>query len=453
MADEPPGSPHPKVPRPQAELAPVGTRHFVALSLYWLANTVMWGALLHLTLQSRLTDWFTEVEVGPRLALLAGIGGLFGTVAQLVFGAFSDRSRSPRGRRRPYIITGTLTGAASLMILGAAPSYWPFVAGLVLLQITSNIALGPFTALLPDTVPPAQHGAASGWMGLARLAGDTGGLILAGVLLGAAVRADFPTAGAYEAFRQRQMLLLCGVIAAFLLGMMLITVIAIREDPGRGGPRRSAGRVLVESFRVDFRGNRDFMWLSASRMAANLGIYTFLEYMRFYLQYSLGVENADRLTLLVMLPAIASAVVVSLPSGAWSDRIGRKPLLIAAQVLVALGALMVAFAPEVRWVYAAAVPAGLGYGVFTAVEWALACNLVPKQEAARYLGFWNVSAVLPQIGASVLMGPLGSWLSRYQAGLGWRVDYVVGAGCVLLGAYLLRWVREERAECGPGKAE
>ena len=93
------------------------------------------------------------------------------------------------------------------MILGAAPSYWPFVVGLVLLQITSNIALGPFTALLPDTVPPAQHGAASGWMGLARLAGDTGGLILAGVLLGAAVRADFPTA-ARMSLSSAQLLLL-----------------------------------------------------------------------------------------------------------------------------------------------------------------------------------------------------------------------------------------------------
>lgn len=439
MSELPPAQPDPG----SGDLPSAGTRHFIVLSLYWLANTVMWGALLHLALQSRLTDWFSEAEVGTRLALLGGIGGVFGTIAQLVFGAFSDRSAHRLGRRRPYIIAGSVTGAVSLLILGTAPSFWPFVAGLVLLQITTNAALGPFSALLPDTVPPRQHGAASGWMGLARLCGDTGGLVLAGLLLGQQTAADFATTGLYLAYRQQMMMLLCGLLAGFTLLMMLLTVMTIRERPLRQRPTGSPWRVAADAFRVDLRGNRDFLWLSASRALTNLGIYTFLEYMRFYLQYSLHVPNADKLTLLVMLPAIGAAALSSIPSGMWSDRLGRKPLLYAAQALVAMGALTVAFAPRVGWVYAAAVPAGLGYGVFTAVEWALACRLVPKREAARYLGFWNVSAVLPQIGAAVLMGPLGSWISLYRPGLGWRVDYAVGAVCVLLGAWLLYPVRDE----------
>jgi len=427
-------------------LRPVPTRHLVVLCLYWLANTVMWGALLHLALQSRLTDWFGEAQVGTRLAVLGGIGGVFGTLAQLIFGAFSDRSLHRLGRRRPFVIVGSITGAISLMILGYAPSFWPFVIGLVLVQITTNFALGPFSALLPDTVPAAQHGAASGWMGLARLVGDTGGLALAALLLGGRQASDFPTAALYAAFHAHQLALMCGLLAVFMLLMMALTVFTIPERPLRERPSGSLWSVALNCFRVDLRGNRDFLWLNVSRAVTNLGIYAFLEYMRFYLQYTLRVANPDLLSMLVLLPAIAGAMLASLPSGVWSDRLGRKPLLYAGQVLIALGALGVAVAPSVGWVYVAAVPAGLGYGVFTAVEWALACRLVPKAEAARFLGFWNISAVLPQIGASVLMGPLGSGISRYRPGLGWRVDYAVGAACVLAGMWFLRRVRDEVRE-------
>ncbi len=94
------------------------------------------------------------------------------------------------------------------------------------------------------------------------------------------------------------------------------------------------------------------------------------------------------------------------------------------------------------------VPGGLAYGTFTAVEWALACNLLPVGEAARYLGIWNASAVVPQIIASALSGVLGSALSAYVSGLGWRVDFLVVLVCCLLGAHVLSKVRErKRAEC------
>ena len=62
--------------------------------------------------------------------------------------------------------------ALALLMLGASRSFWPFAGALVLVQLFSNIALGPFTALLPDTVNPREHGKASGFMGMARLIGD-----------------------------------------------------------------------------------------------------------------------------------------------------------------------------------------------------------------------------------------------------------------------------------------
>ena len=93
---------------------------------------------------------------------------------------------------------------------------------------------------------------------------------------------------------------------------------------------------------------------------------------------------------------------------------------------------------------AAGVPAGLAYGAFTAVEWALACNLLPKAESARYLGLWNASAVIPQLLAFPFAGAVGSAISAHTPGLGWRVDFGISIVSCLGGVFFLRYVRERR---------
>lgn len=419
--------------------------HLLALCVYWLSNTLLWGALLHLALQSRLADWYPERSVGMYMGLLGFFGGTVGTASQVIFGAFSDRSAHRMGRRRPFVIAGSLTAGASLLLLGLAASFWPFVLALMLLQLTSNLALGPFTALLPDTVPKEEHGIASGFMGVARLLGDTGGLVLAGTLLSVAAlkEAGRPPAE-IDAFKSGRMFLLCGIMASFILFTMLFTVVAIRERPLAAQPPKSGWDIAASAFRVNVRGHPDFFWLSLSRAVTNFGCYTFLEYLRYFMQYTLKVPDPEKGTMYVLLPAIGAALVSSLPAGAISDRFGRKPVIYAAQFLMAAGALGFTLAPSPTFAMIAAIPTGVGYGIFTAVEWAFACNLLPAGDAARYLGFWNVSMVIPQIAAFALMGPLGSLISRWRPGLGWRVDFLVAVAFALLGAWFLRPIREVR---------
>lgn len=417
--------------------------HHLALTIYWLGNTVMWGALLHLALQSRLSDWFSEREVGYWLGILGFAGGIIGTVTQIVAGAFSDRSTNRRGRRRPFLVAGSSVALVALLGLGASHSFWPFAGALILVQLFSNIALGPFTALLPDTVNPREHGRASGFMGVARLAGDTGGLILAAMLLSAKHLHGQPVK-TITAFHDERMLLLCGLIAGFTLVALVTTCVTIREQPLRRRPAASVRQIVLGSFAVDIKGNRDFFWLSLSRAVTNVGFYMFLEVLFFFFRFTLRHPDPEYATQLVLLPAIGAAVVSSIPSGLLSDRFGRRPMVFAAQFIMAAAAALFVLARSLPVAMVAAIPAGLAYGIFTAVEWAFACNLLPKGEAARYLGVWNASAVVPQILAFPLAGALGSAVSARYAGLGWRVDFALAAACCLVGAYFLIHVRERR---------
>jgi len=243
------------------------------------------------------------------------------------------------------------------------------------------------------------------------------------------------------------MVLLCAIIAGAVLLTALVTVVTIRERPQVSERRPSLRETVARSFRFDVHAHRDFFWLSLSRAVTNLGLYMFLEAAYFFVRYALRAADPDRTVMVIMLPAIAAAVAGSLPSGFLSDRIGRKPLIYGAQFAMAAGALLFTVAPSLTVAFIAAIPAGIGYGVFTAVEWALACNLVPREHAARYLGFWNLSAILPQILGFVLAGVIGSGLSgltHIAPGFGWRVVYAIGVVCALGGAYFLRFVRERR---------
>lgn len=435
----------------QAEELPLRPlSHHLALTVYWLSNSLLWGALLHLGLQSRLSDWYSQDRVGYYLGIMGFVGGSIATVAQIVTGAFSDRSLSPWGRRRPFLVVGSTCAVCALVFLGAAKSFWPFAGALVLVQLCSNIALAPFTALLPDTVNPREHGKASGFMGVARLLGDIGGLILAAAMLNANEEISQNKA-LLVAFHDQRMPLLCGAMGAFMVLTAAYTCYTIREQPLKSRPEATAWQTMIGAFALDVRGYPDFFWLSISRAVTNLGFYMFLEVLFFFIKYSLGHPdphlgnpNAERTSMYVMLPAILVAAAASVPAGILSDRIGRRPLIFLAQFLLAGAALMFAFAPNLTVVYLGGVPAGIAYGAFTAVEWALACNLLPKGEAARYLGLWNASAAVPQILAFPLAGAIGSAISARVPGLGWRVDFGLACLCCLIGAYFLLRVHERR---------
>jgi len=432
-----------------ADLPPRPLRHHLALSVYWLSNTVLWGALLHLGMQSRLSDWKGEAHVGYYLGIVGFIGGLVGTASQIVIGAFSDRSLNRWGRRRPYLLSFSLLSAGALVLMGAAKSYWPFFGAFILVELFTNAAAGPFSALLPDTVNPREHGKAAGFMGVARLVGDMGGVILAGQLLNAGTLVG-PAA---TAFHDQRFFLLSAFTAGLVVLTMLITCVTIRERPLERRPDATLMETALQAFQVDVRGNPGFFWLSLSRAITNFGFYMFLEVMYFFVRYTMQVPRPERAAMLILLPAIFCAALSSVPSGVLSDRVGRRRLIFVAQFVMAGGGLMFFLAPNMTVAYVAGIPAGLAYGIFVAVEWALACNLLPPGESGRYLGVWNASSVLPQVLAIPLSGVIGSTISARVPGLGWRVDFAIAMVCCLLGAYFLRHVQERRTVSAAAEAD
>ena len=60
--------------------------------------------------------------------------------------------------------------------------------------------------------------------------------------------------------------------------------------------------------------------------------------------------------------ALIGAAIGSLFSGAISDKIGRKPVIMIADALFTIGAIMMAFAPSIGFLMLGRVVIGLGIG-------------------------------------------------------------------------------------------
>ena len=91
----------------------------------------------------------------------------------------SDYTVTRWGRRKPYIVVGSLLDVVFLAGIAFNSDFLAMVAFYFLLQVSSNFAQGPFQGYVPDLVPARQVGIASGLMGLMLTLGTITGVGIA----------------------------------------------------------------------------------------------------------------------------------------------------------------------------------------------------------------------------------------------------------------------------------
>jgi len=152
---------------------PLAWTSLIQISMYWFALNAIWGGF-ELFQQERTKQLLGQeglLAVGAMDILAAPIALL----TMPVVGSMSDYVGTRFGRRKPFILVGSLLAAASLAGLAMAPSFILLMVFFLCLQFTANVARGPFAGLVPDLVPDKQVGVASGLMGLMIVAGLVGG--------------------------------------------------------------------------------------------------------------------------------------------------------------------------------------------------------------------------------------------------------------------------------------
>jgi MFS family permease len=212
--------------RPAIQLPKVRWTQILAISIFWFALNFHWTALGIIILPSQIFKMVGDAYKGEALAFVLVPGAFVSLFANPLFGMLSDRTRgrlAAWGRRRPYILFGTLINVGGLIWMAAARDIPSLAIAYIIVQFSSNAAQAPFHALLPDIVPEEQRGMVSGVMGLLQLAGTIVAVIVAGLFIDASKPLPLYQQGLWLTY---------GIIIAVLVALMLITIISVREHIG-----------------------------------------------------------------------------------------------------------------------------------------------------------------------------------------------------------------------------
>ena len=140
---------------------------FISLySLAFMSTSLLFIAPLLVTLALKVNS-LVGIDQAPKgLALVASVGSLVAMVSNPFFGKMSDRTSSPLGMRRPWIVIGLGGGSLGILIVAVAPSILIVLVGWCIAQLFFNALLAAQAAVLPDQVPVAQRGLVAGVLGV-----------------------------------------------------------------------------------------------------------------------------------------------------------------------------------------------------------------------------------------------------------------------------------------------
>jgi MFS family permease len=359
----------------------------------FLVFGLLWCSGLMIVTQVLLPQHLKDIGVASPDALLGTINAataIASLVANLMFGNFSDRTRSRFGRRTPWILFGAVLGGVTLFLTVVSTNPVVLTIFYCLAMFGLNAMIAPFVAILSDRVPRGNRGMLSAFYGAGTTVGTPIGTLIASSLIN----------NVFLGFA------IAGILMA--LGGFVAVAIMPREQSAEFIPKGDSGSFLdvLKSFRPPrFSTNHDFYKAFVGRLCMLVSYQMIAVYQLYIVQDYVGQDKVSAAATISVMSVIMMIVslVGSLFSGPISDAIGRRKVpVVVASILFAVGVAMPWILPSAMGMYLFAGIAGFGYGVYSSIDQALNVDVLKsKEEAGKDLGILNLATTIGQF-----LGPL-----------------------------------------------
>ena len=334
------------------------------------------------------------------------------------------------GRRVPYLLGGSILVSLGIVGIGFAPTFWFLFAVWLFLQANINVSYGPYQALIQDLVPGTRTGVASAFKILADVVGGVAFIKISTVFM-----------GWYEFGDSIEWLwITLGVLGINLLVTASITSATVLARQGKPGselkvddrlPPKSSG--LHPQLKL-FLISRWFMMTA---------IVVFQTYGLFFIRDKVGLE-APLQALGNMVLVIGVAVAVGAYMAGWfSDRLGRKPVVLAGASGASVSTVALLWAGSTPEILVVATFIGFSVGTLLSSNWALANEMGTTGQEALHMGVVNL-ATIGGAASAKLLGPGVDLLNRVSPTLGYSA-LIVGCAILLVlgGVFLIPFKTEQ----------
>jgi MFS family permease len=359
-----------------------------------------------------LLPLFLTSVLGASAAAIGTIEGFAESVASLL--KLASGWLSDRVRRKPLVLFGYGLAAIVRPLIGVATSVSQVMAIRISDRVGKGVRTSPRDALLADSVDASIRGRAFGFHRASDNMGAVLGPLVAWVLL---QWVHVPLRSAF----------LWAVIPGALSVVVLILFVKEKSlaaesrsaGPAQSRPKVPRGQPLGSAF-----------WkYQAVLLVFTLGCST--DAFLLLRASHLGVP----MSMIPLLWAVHNLVksLTNIPGGALSDRIGRKPLLIAGWIWYAIVYLLFGRATSQWQIWALFLMYGLYFGLTEGVESAMVADLVPAARRGTAYGWYNLTIGLGALPASVIFGIVWDRFSPATAfTMGAVLAGVAGAGLLLI---------------------
>ena len=463
---------------------------YLTINSYWLGMGFVTVSLTPVIMPYLVQQFVPEALKNTYYGGLRSAGLIVAILVQPLAGMLSDRSTLRWGRRRPFILVGTLLDLVFLALVAVSGSFWMLLIAVLFLQFSSNIAHGAYQGLIPDLVPEDQRGKASGVMAVMQLLPvlflpgigvlvDQGRVELAilvvmiplfiTMLPTMTVREEplreSPQTPLKPPVTRIVLLTLIFVVATGAFGGLVGLVGALLRESGAlqlvavglAGLVAMAGAIVVGvwlSARVGIgegvRRYPSFVWWVVNRLLFFAAVGSIQGFARFFLQDVVKLSNPGQATALLLAVVGLFTGVAALAGGFLADRFSRKRLLLIAGLLAAGGTFLLLVSTDLSTIYLSGLIIGSATGLFISTNWALGTDLVPPDEAGRYLGISNLAGAGAGVVGAGIGGPMADFFNMSSPGLGYLVIFSIYGVCFLLSSLTLLKIREPRP---PGHAQ
>lgn len=317
--------------------------------------------------------------------LLISMGAFTGIFVQYISGLISDRSNFKMGKRKPFMLIGSIFTTLFMCLMPFAQGYKLLFLFSFIFYFSLNFYQGPYYSLLPEIVEENQLGLANGFARVVSILGAAF-IFITGPYL-------------WESKSSLNINHSLPFFVGALLGIItvLITVFMIKE-------KKVSATCRPSSFSLDFIKYPSAMKLFAAVFFIYLGNGCVTPFFVKYCVNSLHISEGTASFSLLLLTVVGA--LFAYPIGVLSDKIARKKVMCAGAVIYALSLTAGYFVRSSAMLYIVMSIVGIGFIDIQVTSYAILAEVVPPARLGEFMGIFNFFVSISQFIANNLMGTL-----------------------------------------------